>query len=165
MPGRRAGQQRVEVRVKSNKSTQETGGSQQPSKGCAQGRGHRKHTASTTLQQSTGEGGTRGTDERQHHASRHAPQRNHTHRTHPRPRQQHVASGPRLPAQRAGSRGRGGAGTQTPPTTPVARSPPRACQPQGWWRAPTLALPRPQHVGGRSRQPARRAGSQRRGSA
>ena len=109
MPGRRAGQQRVEERVKSDETTKETGSSQQPSKGRAQRRGHGKHTAGTTPQQSTGEGGTRGTDEGQHHTPRHAPHRHHTHRTHPHLRPQHVASGPQQPAQRPGSRGRGNA--------------------------------------------------------
>ena len=104
MPGRR-----VQERVKSNEATKETGGSQQPSKGCAQGRGHRRHMASTTPHESTGEGSTRGTREKRHRAPRHAPHRHHTHRTHPHPRPQQVASKPRQPAQRAGSRGRGSA--------------------------------------------------------
>ena len=109
LPGRRASQRRVEERVKSDETTKETGGSQQPCKGRAQEGMHGKHTASTTPQQNTGEGGTRETDEGQHHAPRHAPHRHHTHRTHPRPRPRHFASGPQQPAQRAGSRGRGGA--------------------------------------------------------
>ena len=109
MPGRRAGQRRVDERVTSNENTQETGGSQQPSKGRAQQRGHGKHMASTTPQQITGEGGTRGTEEGQHHAPRQAPHRHHTHRTPPHPRPKHMASGPWQPAQRLGTRERGGA--------------------------------------------------------
>ena len=124
MPGRRAGQWRVEERVKSDDGTKETGGSQQPSKGRARGRGHSEHTTSTSPQQSTREGGTRGTDEGHHHAPLHAPHRHHEHRTHQHTRPQHVASGPRQTARRAGSRERGGALTQTPPTTPAARSVP-----------------------------------------
>ena len=68
-----------------------------------------RHTAGTTPHRSTGEGSTRGTREKRHHAPRHAPHRHHTHHTHPHPRPQHVASEPRQPAQRAGSRGRGSA--------------------------------------------------------
>ena len=109
MPGRRASQRRVEERVRSDEATEETGGSQQHSKGRAQVRGHSKHTNSTTPQRSIREGGTRGTGERQHHAPRHAQHRHHTHRTHAHPRPQHVASRPRQSSQREGSRGRGGA--------------------------------------------------------
>ena len=113
MPGRR-----VEERVKSNEATKETGGSQQPSKGRAQGRGHGRHTASTTPHRDTGEGSTRGTREERHRAPRHAPHRHHTHRTHPTspgspPRGQAAggggASDPRRPSQRR---------TATPPGTP-----------------------------------------------
>ena len=78
MPGRR-----VEERVKSNEATKGTRGSQRPSKGRAQGRGHGRHTASTTPHRDTGEGGTRGTGEGRHNAPRHAQHRHHTHRTHP----------------------------------------------------------------------------------
>ena len=77
MPGRR-----VEERVKSNEATKETGGSQQPSKGRAQGRGHGRHTASTAPHRDTGEGSTRGTREERHRAPRHAQHRHHTYRTH-----------------------------------------------------------------------------------
>ena len=52
-----------------------------------------------------------------------------------------------------------------PPTTPAARSPHRACRPRGQCWAPTPAHPRPQHVGGATRQLAQRAGSRGRGSA
>ena len=122
MPGRR-----VEEGVKSNEATKETGGSKQPSKGRVQGRGHGRHTVSTTPHRSTGEGSTRGTREKRPRAPRHAPHRHHTHRTHQHPRPQHVASGPREPAQRAGSWGGGGrltsdaprnGGLQSPPGTP-----------------------------------------------
>ena len=139
MPGQRGGQRRVEERVRSDEATKETGGSQQPSKRHAQGRGHGKHTASTTPQQSTREGGTRGTDEGQHHAPRHAPYRHHTHRAHPHPRPQHVASGPRQPAQRAGS----GEGEAPEPKRPLPNpwpaAPDRARERRGQCRAPTPA--------------------------
>ena len=52
-----------------------------------------------------------------------------------------------------------------PPTTPVARSPRRACRPRGQCWAPTPTHPRPQHVGGGPRQPAQWAGSRGRDSA
>ena len=74
---------RVEERVKSNEATKGTRGSQRPSKGRAQGRGHGRHTASTTPHRDTGEGSTRGTREERHHEPRHARHRHHTHRTHP----------------------------------------------------------------------------------
>ena len=51
-----------------------------------------------------------------------------------------------------------------PPTTPAARSPHRGCKLREQCWAPTPANPRPQHVGGGPRQPARRAGSWGRGS-
>ena len=41
-----------------------------------------------------------------------------------------------------------------PPTTPAARSPHRACKPEGQCWAPTPTHPRPQHVGGGPQQPA-----------
>ena len=165
MPGRRASQQGVEERVKSDEDTKETGGSQQPSKGRTQGRGHGRHKASTTPHRSTGEGSTRGTGERRHHAPRHAPHRHHTHRTHPHPRPQHVASGPRQPAQRAGSREGGAPEPRRPPPPPWRAAPHRAREPRGQCWASTPAHPRPQHVGGGTRQPAQRAGSRGRGSA
>ena len=46
-----------------------------------------------------------------------------------------------------------------PPTTHAARSPRGACRPRGQCWAPTHTHPRPQHVGGRPRQPAQWAGS------
>ena len=52
-----------------------------------------------------------------------------------------------------------------PPTTPVARSPDRACRPEGQCWATTSTHPRPQHVGGGPQQPAQWAGSQGRDSA
>ena len=78
MPGRR-----TEERVKSNEATKGTRGSQRPSKGRAQRRGHGRHKASTTPHRDTGEGSTRGTREERHHAPQHARHRQHTHRTHP----------------------------------------------------------------------------------
>ena len=135
---------------KEQRSQERNRGSQQPSKGRAQGRGHGRHTASTTPHQSTREGGTRGTGERRHHAPRHAPQ---------------VASGPRQPGQRAGSRGGGAPEPRRPPPAPWRAAPHRAGEPRGQCRAPTLAQPRPQHVGSGPGQPARRAGSWGRGSA
>ena len=165
MPGRRASQRRAEKRVKNDEAPKETGGSQQTSKGRAQGRGHDKHTGSTTPQQSTREGGTRGTGEGQHPASRHAPHRNHTHRTHPHPHPRHAASGPRQPAQRMGSREEGAPEPRRPPPPPWRAAPHSARGPRGRCRAPTPAHPRPQHVGSRPRQPAQRAGSRGRGSA
>ena len=52
-----------------------------------------------------------------------------------------------------------------PPTNPAARSSHRACRPRGRCRARTPARPRPQHVGGRPRRPAQRAGGRGRDSA
>ena len=74
---------RVGERVKSNEDKKGTRGSQRPSNGRAQGRGHGRHTANTTPHRDTGEGSTRGTREERHHAPRHARHRHHTHRTHP----------------------------------------------------------------------------------
>ena len=117
MPGRRG-----EERVKSNEATKRTRGSQQPSKGRAQGRGHGRHTASTTLHRDTGEGSTRWTRERGHRAPRHTRQRHLTHRTHPTspgslPRGRAAggggASDSRRPSQRR---------TATPPETARARA-------------------------------------------
>ena len=85
MPGRRASQRRVEESVKSDEATKETGGSQQPSKGRAQGMGHGKHTASTTPQRSTGEGGTRGQGKgNTTHRGTHSTGTTHTAHTHTR---------------------------------------------------------------------------------
>ena len=52
-----------------------------------------------------------------------------------------------------------------PPTTPMARSPHRACKPRGQCWAPTPTHPRPQHVVGGPQQPAQWAGSRGRDSA
>ena len=52
-----------------------------------------------------------------------------------------------------------------PPTTPAARSPHRACRPEGQCWAPTPTHLRPQHVGGGPQQPAQWAGSRGRNSA
>ena len=108
MPGRR-----VEERLKSNEATKGTRGSQRPSKGRAQGRGHRRHTASTTPHRDTGEGSTRGTREERHHAPRHARHRHHTHRTHP--------TSPSSPPS-----GRAVGGGTAPDLRP----------PSQWWKAP-----------------------------
>ena len=89
---------RVEERVKSNEATKRTRGSQRPSKGPAQGRGHGRHTDSTTPHRDTREGSTRGTREERHHALRHARHRHHT--------PPHTPNEPRQPARWAGSRGR-----------------------------------------------------------
>ena len=113
MPGRR-----VEERVKSNEATKGTRGSQQPSKGCAQGRGQGRHTASTTPQQDTSEGSRRGAREERHRTPRHARHRHHTHRTHP-------TSPNRPPSERAV---RGG-------TAPDLR------RPSQWWKAPSPGTP------------------------
>ena len=53
----------------------------------------------------------------------------------------------------------------TPPTTPTARSPHRACRPREQCWAPTPTHPRPQHVNGRPRQSIQWAGSRGRDSA
>ena len=124
--------------VKSNEATKETGGSQQPSKGRAQGRGHGRHTASTTPHRSTGEGSTRGTREERHRAPRHAPHRHHTHHTHPHTRANSTwsaspgspprgraagrgeASDPRRPSQRR---------TATPRGTPYRHHHGAQCRP------------------------------------
>ena len=121
MPGRR-----VEERVKSNEATKETGGSQQPSKGRAQGRGHGRHTASTTPHRSIGEGSTRGTREERHHAPRHASHRHHTHRTHPQRAHSTWSTSPGRPPRRRAAGGGGASDprhpsqrrTATPPGTP-----------------------------------------------
>ena len=108
---------RVEERVKSNEAAKGTRGSQRPSKGRAQGRGHRRHTASTTPQRDNGEGSTGGTREERHHVPRHPRHRHHTHRTHP-------TSPGNLPSSgRAVGRG----------TAPVLR------RPSQWWKAPPPA--------------------------
>ena len=71
------------------------------------------------------------------------------------PRAQHVGSGPRQPAQRAGSRGRGSAWPQTPsqrrkaptpgtaPTNPAARSLPRGMRAKGTVLGPHTRTPAP----------------------
>ena len=171
MPGRR-----VEERVKSNEATKETGGSQQPSKGRAQGRGHGRHTASTTPHRSTGEGSTRGTREKRHGAPRHAPHRHHTHRTHPHPRRQHVAgeggggraageggaSDPRHPSPRRTATPRG-----RPTATPTARNAgPQGHAPWGRCRVPTPAPTAPGTHGSRNPgRPLQRTGGRGRDSA
>ena len=125
-PGRR-----VEERVKSNEAMKGTRGSQRPSKGRAQGRGHSRHTASTTPHRDTGEGSTRGTREERHHAPRHARHRHHTHRTHP-------TSHSSPPSGRAVGGG----------TAPDLR------RPSQWWKAPTPRTPF-RHPHSEQRRPAR----------
>ena len=150
---------------KERQSHERNGCSQQTSKGRAQGRGHSKHTGSTTPQQSTREGGTRGTGEGQHPAPRHARHRHHTHRTNPHPHPQHAASGPRQPARRAGSREEGAPEPRRSPPASWRAAPHRARGPRGRCRAPTPARPHPQHVGSGPPLPAQRPGSRVRGSA
>ena len=126
MPGRR-----VEERVKSNEATKGTRGGQRPRKGRAQGRGHGRHTASTTPHRDTGEGSTRGTREERHHAPRHARHRHHTHRTHPT-----------SPSSPPSGRAVGGG------TAPDLRRPPP------WWKAPPPGTPF-RHPQSEQRRPAR----------
>ena len=122
---------RVEERVKSSEATKGTRGSQRPSKGRAQGRGHSRHTASTTPHRDTGEGRTRGTREERHHAPRRAGHRHHTHLTHP-------TSPGSPPSGRAVEGG----------TAPDPR------RPSQWWRAPPQGTPF-RHPHSEQRQPAR----------
>ena len=110
---------RVEERVKSNEATKGTRGSQRPSKGRAQRRGHGRHMASTTPHRDTGEGSTRGTGEERHHAPRHARHRHYTHRTHP--------TSPGNPPSSGRAVGRG--------TAPDLR------RPSQWWKAPPPGTP------------------------
>ena len=123
---------RVEERVKSNEAAKGTRGSQRPSKGRAQGRGHGRHTASTTPHRDTGEGSTRGTREGRHHAPRHARHRHHTHRTHP--------TSPGNPPSSGRAVGRG--------TAPDLR------RPSQWWKAPPPGTPS-RHAHSEQRRPAR----------
>ena len=122
---------RVEERVKSNEATKGTRGSQRPSKGRAQGRGHGRHTASTTPHRDTGEGSTRGTREERHHAPRHARHRHHTHGTHPT-----------SPGSPPSGRAVGG------------RTAPDPRRPSQWWKAPPPGTPF-RHPHSEQRQPAR----------
>ena len=123
---------RVEERVKSNEAAKGTRGSQRPSKGRAQGRGHGRHTASTTSHRDTGEGSTRGTREERHHAPRHARHGHHTHRTHP--------TSPGNPPSSGRAVGRG--------TAPDLR------HPSQWWKAPPPGTPFG-HPHSEQRRPAR----------
>ena len=110
---------RVEERVKSNEAAKGTRGSQQTSKGRAQGRGHGGHTASTTPHRDTGEGSTGGPREERHHAPRHARHRHHTHRTHPKNPGNPPSSGRAV-----------GGGTAPDPR-----------RPSQWWKAPPPGTP------------------------
>ena len=96
---------------------------------------------SATPKQSTREGGTRWTGEGQHLAPRHAPHRHHADRTHPHSHPRHAASGPRQPAQRAGSREEGAPEPRRSPPPPWRAAPHRARGPQGRCRAPMPAHP------------------------
>ena len=126
MSGRRVGE-----RVKSNQAAKGTRGSQRPSKGRAQGRGHSRHTASTTPHRDTGGGSTGGTREERHHAPRHARHRHHTHRTHP--------TSPGNPPSSGRAVGRG--------TAPDLR------RPSQWWKAPPAGTPS-RHPHSEQRRPA-----------
>ena len=123
---------RVEERVKSNEAAKGTRGSQRTSKGRAQGRGHGRHTASTTPHRDTGEGSTGGTREERHHAPRHARHRHHAHRTHP--------TSPGNPPSSGRAVGRG--------TAPDPR------RPSQWWKAPPPGTPF-RHPHSEQRRPAR----------
>ena len=123
---------RVEERVKSNEAAKGTRGSQRPSKGRAQGRGHGRHTASTTPHRDNGEGSTGGTREERHHAPRHARHRHHTHRTH--------QTSPGSPP----SSGRAVGGGTAPDTR----------RPSQWWKAPPPGTPF-HHPHSEQRRPAR----------
>ena len=122
---------RVEERVKSNEATKGTRGSQRPSKERAQGRGHGRHTASTTPHRDYGEGSTRGTRKERHHAPQHARHRHHTHRTHPT-----------SPGSPPSGRAVGGG------TAPDLR------RPSQWWKAPPPGTPFRQPLS-EQRRPAR----------
>ena len=123
---------RVQERVKSNEATKGTRGSQRPSKGRAQGRGHDRHTASTTPHRDTREGSTRGTRGGGHHAPRQARHRHHKHRTHP--------TSPGNPPRSGRAVGRG--------TAPDLR------RPSQWWKAPPPGTPF-RHPHSEQRWPAR----------
>ena len=123
---------RVEERVKSEEAAKGTRGSERPSKGRAQGRGHGRHTASTTPHRDTGEGSTGGTREERHHAPRHAQHRHHTDRTHP--------TSPGNPPSSGRAAGRG--------TAPDLR------RPSQWWKAPPPGTPF-RHPHSEQRRPAR----------
>ena len=187
-PGRRQGKSacqgegRAEEREKSVEATNKTRGSQQPSKGRAQGRGHSRHTAHgghhTAPKHQRGE--HQRTRERRDHAPRHAPHRHHEHRTHPRPCPQHLASEPRQPCQEGRQLGEGERltpdaphnGGRHPPrgrftATPTAsNASPQGCTLWGWcW----VLTPAPTALGTHgSRNPGRpphRAGGRGRDSA
>ena len=122
----------VEERVKNNEAAKGTRGSQRTSKGRAQGRGHGRHTRSTTPHRDTGEGSTGGPREEQHHAPRHARHRHHTHRTHP--------TNPGNPPSSGRADGR--------------RTAPDPRRPSQWWKAPPPGTPF-RHPHSEQRRPAR----------
>ena len=121
MPGRR-----VEERVKSNEATKETGGSQQPSKGRAQGRGHGRHGRAQHRTKAPERGVPEGEEKSgtAHHDT-HRTDTTHTAHTHTRAHSTWSASPGSPPRGRAA--GGGGASdprrssqrrTATPPGTP-----------------------------------------------
>ena len=121
MPGRGASK----GRVKSGEATKETRGSQQLSKRRAQGREHGRHTAhgghNTAPKHRRGE----HQRDRRKAAPRTTTRTAQTPHTPHTPTQAPTVRGQRAPAARprGGQQGRGGARTQTPPATPMARPP------------------------------------------
>ena len=83
----------------------------------------------------------------------------------PAPEDGRPGEGQRLTPDAPHNGGRPSPPGDSPPTTPAARSPHRACRPRGQCWAPTPTHPRPQHVGGGPQQPAQWAGSRGRDSA
>ena len=142
IPGRR-----VEERVNSNEATKGTQGSQQPSKGRAQGRGHGRHTASRTPHRDTREGSTRQEKSGTTHHDTHGTDTTHTAHTQLAPAARPVAaqSGE---GQRLTSDAPHNGGGQPPPGRPSATPTAGNAGPQGrklWGRcwvptpAPTAA--------------------------
>ena len=86
----------------------------------------------------------------------HRPHPGHTARGTPatRPRGRTAGGGTAPDTRRPSQRWQAGPPPGTPPTTPAARSPHRACRPRGQCWAPTLRCPRTQHVGSGPQQPA-----------
>ena len=123
MPGRRASQQRVEGRVKSDEATKETGGSHQPRQGRSQGRGHGKHTASRTPQQRPERGAPEGpTKSNTTHHGTHHTYTTHTVHTHIRAHSTWPA-GPRSPP-RGQAAGKGSCLNPDAPRHPRGAQPP-----------------------------------------
>ena len=82
----------------------------------------------------------------------------------PAPEDERPGEGQRLTPDAPHNGGRRAPPGDSPPDTPAARSPHRACKPRGQCWAPTPTHPRPQHVGGGPQQPAQWAGSRGRDS-